>query len=381
MIFRGRFLLLEGQAYLLSGYRYYKIPPVQASLFDILEIRGEESNGEIIVEKAAVLASGKEPGGGENWKKALYDLELKRNFLKTSLWTAQARSFFWDRQFLEVHTPLLARFPAMEPAIDSFETSLFGETFYLHTSPEYLMKKMLVTGIMDRIFQIVPVFRKEKVTPRHNPEFLMLEWYRSYEGYENLMEDLGALVRHLAGSSTLTYQGREVDLSRYKVMTVEEAFIKYASVTFEELGVRDNRPGWEELYFAILTHDIEPHLGWECPVVLCEYPASMAALARLKPEDPRVAKRFEFYLCGVELANCFEELNSSEEQQKRMEEEKKMRQKEGKVVYDIDRGFLEALEIGLPPSSGGALGLERLFMILLDETTLDKALMFPWNDV
>jgi len=381
MIFRGRYLLIEGQAYLLSGYTYYKIPTQDASLFDIIEVRGEESEGEIVVEKAVVLVPGREPRGGANWKKALYDLELKRKFLKTFLWTAQTRSFFWDRKFLEVHTPLLARFPAMEPAIDSFETSLFGETFYLHTSPEYLMKKMLVAGIMDRIFQIVPVFRKEKATPRHNPEFLMLEWYRNFEGYESLMDDLGALVRHLAGSSSLTYQGKKVDLSRYEVMTVEEAFIKYASVNFEELGVRENRPGWEDLYFAILAHDIEPHLGWECPTVLCEYPASMAALARLKPEDPRVAKRFEFYLCGVELANCFEELNSSEEQQKRMEEEKKMRQKEGKVVYDIDRGFLEALEIGLPPSSGGALGFERLFMILLDETTLDKALMFPWNDV
>lgn len=381
MIFRGRYLLIEGQAYLLSGYTYYKIPTLDASLFDIIEVRGEESEGEIAVEKAVVLVPGREPRGGANWKKALYDLELKRKFLKTFLWTAQTRSFFWDRKFLEVHTPLLARFPAMEPAIDSFETSLFGETFYLHTSPEYLMKKMLVAGIMDRIFQIVPVFRKEKATPRHNPEFLMLEWYRNFEGYESLMDDLGALVRHLAGSSSLTYQGKKVDLSRYEVMTVEEAFIKYASVNFEELGVRENRPGWEDLYFAILTHDIEPHLGWECPTVLCEYPASMAALARLKPEDPRVAKRFEFYLCGVELANCFEELNSPEDQLRRMEEEKKLRQKEEKIVYEIDRGFIEALEIGLPPSSGGALGLERLFMILLDETSLDKALMFPWNDV
>ena len=381
MIFRGRYLLIEGQAYLLSGYTYYKIPTQDASLFDIIEVRGEESEGEIAVEKAVVLVPGREPRGGANWKKALYDLELKRKLLKTFLWTAQTRSFFWDRKFLEVHTPLLARFPAMEPAIDSFETSLFGETFYLHTSPEYLMKKMLVAGIMDRIFQIVPVFRKEKATPRHNPEFLMLEWYRNFEGYESLMDDLGALVRHLAGSSSLTYQGKKVDLSRYEVMTVEEAFIKYASVNFEELGVRENRPGWEDLYFAILTHDIEPHLGWECPTVLCEYPASMAALARLKPEDPRVAKRFEFYLCGVELANCFEELNSPEDQLRRMEEEKKLRQKEEKIVYEIDRGFLEALEIGLPPSSGGALGLERLFMILLDETSLDKALMFPWNDV
>jgi len=381
MIFRGRYLLIEGQAYLLSGYTYYKIPTQDASLFDIIEVRGEESEGEIVVEKAVVLVPGREPRGGANWKKALYDLELKRKLLKTFLWTAQTRSFFWDRKFLEVHTPLLARFPAMEPAIDSFETSLFGETFYLHTSPEYLMKKMLVAGIMDRIFQIVPVFRKEKATPRHNPEFLMLEWYRNFEGYESLMDDLGALVRHLAGSSSLTYQGKKVDLSRYEVMTVEEAFIKYASVNFEELGVRENRPGWEDLYFAILTHDIEPHLGWECPTVLCEYPASMAALARLKPEDPRVAKRFEFYLCGVELANCFEELNSPEDQLRRMEEEKKLRQKEEKIVYEIDRGFLEALEIGLPPSSGGALGLERLFMILLDETSLDKALMFPWNDV
>nr|HPQ88637.1 hypothetical protein [Candidatus Mcinerneyibacteriales bacterium] len=144
MIFRGRYLLIEGQAYLLSGYTYYKIPTLDASLFDIIEVRGEESEGEIAVEKAVVLVPGREPRGGANWKKALYDLELKRKFLKTFLWTAQARSFFWDRQFLEVHTPLLARFPAMEPAIDSFETSLFGETFYLHTSPEYLMKKMLV---------------------------------------------------------------------------------------------------------------------------------------------------------------------------------------------------------------------------------------------
>jgi len=381
MIYRGRFILLEGQAYLLSGYRYYKIPRVEASLFDILEIEGEEAEGEINVERSTVLVPGKEPRGRENWKKALYDLELKSKLLKTFLWTAQTRSFFWERQFLEVHTPLLSHYPAMEPAIDSLETSLFGETFYLHTSPEYMMKKMLVAGIMDNIFQIVPVFRREKVTPRHNPEFLMLEWYRSFTGYESLMDDLSELVRYLAGSPSLTYQGKSVDLTRYQVMTVEEAFMKYASVTFEDLGIHEDRPGWKDLYFAILTNDIEPYLGWECPVVLCEYPAPMAALARLKPENPGVAKRFEFYLCGVELANCFEELTSSEEQQKRMEEEKKLRQKEGKIVYEIDRGFIDALEIGLPPSSGGALGLQRLFMILLDETVLDKALMFPWNDV
>ncbi|HDS02835.1 MAG TPA: EF-P lysine aminoacylase GenX [Firmicutes bacterium] len=381
MIIRGRIIMVEGRYYLLSGYHYYEITPVKAEPFDIVEIEGEFEKNLISVQKVSILVKGREPRGGENWKKAVYDLQLKRNFLQTYLWTAQARSFFWERQFLEVHTPLLSRFAAMEPAIDSLETSLLGETFYLHTSPEYLMKKMLVSGIMDNIFQIAPVFRKEISTPRHNAEFLMLEWYRSFSDYEALMDDLSALVRHLAGSDSLSYQGHRIDLSGYDVITVEEAFKKYASVTFDELGIEENRPGWQDLYFAILTHDIEPHLGWERPVVLCEYPAPLAALARLKPENPKVAKRFEFYLCGVELANCFEELNSAEEQKNRMEKEKKMRQKEGKCVYEIDEGFIEALEAGMPPSSGGALGLQRLYMLLLDETELDRTLMFPLKDV
>ena len=381
MILRGRVIEIEGDKYILTGLRYIKTRGCHFSMYDIVELDGQ-MNGEVFeAESSVLLTRGEMPPGAANWKRAVYDTDYKSTLLRAQLMAAETRSFFWGEGFLEINTPVLSRYAAMEPTIDSLESEFAGEALYMHTSPEYFMKKALVSGISEKLFQIVPVFRRDRPGPLHNPEFQMLEWYRAYEPYESLMDDCAALFRKLAGKDRISYKGKDIALDGYERLTVEEAFKKYAGTDFDEIGVHEGRKGWKDIFYTILINDVEPRLGMERPTVLCEYPSEMAALAKRKEDDPSVAKRFEVYLAGIEIANCFEELTDHEEQKKRFDHEAELRQKEGKRVYKTDETFLEALKTGMPPASGGAMGLNRLFMILLGKENIGDTVLFPHNDI
>lgn len=315
---------------------------------------------------------------------------------------AAVRGFFVARGFVEVETPALQVSPGLEPHLKAFATEL-GEPFgggrrrrlFLHTSPEYAMKKLLVAG-MPRIFQIARAFRNENRSPVHHPEFAMLEWYRADEGYDALIDDCAGLLRvaaDAAGTREFRWHGRVCDprapLAR---ITVAEAFRKH--VGFDPLAHAGDARGfiaaaraigaaardddsWDDVFFRVFLERVEPHLGLGAATVLDEYPAAMAALARLKPGDARVAERFELYVAGLELANAFGELIDAAEQRRRFEADNATRLRLGHEPYPLDRELLAALEQGMPPSAGIALGLDRLVMLAVGADDIEDVLWAP----
>lgn len=278
------------------------------------------------------------------------------------------RGFFIGRNYLEVETPLLIRAPAPEAHIDPVQV---GERF-LHTSPELCMKRLLAAGF-SRIFQISHCFREGERGQMHLPEFSLLEWYRIETNYWGLMAECELLFRHLAEvlnhSAQIRFQNKTVTLDgSWERITVREAFKKWGSASLEK--------ALEEGDFdRIMVEDIEPNLGWRTPTFLCDYPAQMAALARLKPENPTVAERFEIYVAGIELANGFSELTDSREQRYRFKNEIKARTSLGKPAPPMPETFLKALE-NMPEASGIALGLDRLAMVFADARTIDEVVAF-----
>lgn len=256
---------------------------------------------------------------------------------------------------------------------------------YLHTSPEFAMKKLLTAG-EHRIFSLTGVFRNRQRTALHAPEFVMLEWYRAHASMERLMEDcaaLIALVAHIAGAKTFKYRGREVSpFDPPERITVRDAFRRYAgidlydslSTTAEaDIGALTRQArnsgirvapddDWSDIFSRILAERVEPNLGIRRPTVLYSYPVSEAALAQVSRHDPRVAERFEFYCCGVELANAFHELRDPVEQRRRFVGNMQKQERIFGVSSPLDQDFLAALP-HMPDASGAALGFDRLVML------------------
>nr|PZM93194.1 MAG: EF-P lysine aminoacylase GenX [Pseudomonadota bacterium] len=314
------------------------------------------------------------------------------------------RDYFADEGFDEVETPLLVPAPGMELHIDCFETRFVPQMgaqggrrrLWLHASPEFAMKRLLADG-WERIFQITKAFRNGEIAQNHNPEFTMLEHYRvvrEEEGYAPLLADLEEIgvraARVIAGSERIRWRDAEVDLRPpWRRMTVREAFAEYAGVDLPldgDAGLLRERilaagldPGtaetYDDLFFSVFL-SFEPRLGRDRPVFLVDWPASMASLARLRRDDPRVAERFELYIAGVELANGFFELNDEAEQRQRLVEEREARRRLGRTPYPLDERFLEAVG-RLPPSAGVATGLDRLLMVLGGWTSIEEVLLFP----
>ena len=279
------------------------------------------------------------------------------------------RRFFRERDFLEVDTPVLLPANAPEAHIDA----LSAGPGWLRTSPELAMKRLLAAG-HERIFQLGPCFRAGEHGRWHHPEFTLLEWYRAGAGYLEILADTKALLafvaRELRGATDFTWQGKPVSVAQelWEKFTVSQAFIQHA--------------GWDpalkfdpDRFDLDLVTRVEPALPADRPVVLIDYPAPLAALARRKPDDPLRAERWELYLGGVELANAYSELTDPAEQRARFAEANALRQKRGAAAYPPDEAFLAALD-RLPPSGGIALGLDRLLMILADADSLDGVLPF-----
>ncbi len=272
------------------------------------------------------------------------------------------RSFFDEREYLEVETPALSTAPCPEAHIMGFETKLFtpdrllSRTMYLHTSPEFAMKKLLVAGL-PKIYQICHVFRNAEGSSQHTPEFSMIEWYQAGLSYEGLMQECVDLLRAVADRPFFGLGKVSDPHGEWEFITVADAFKKYAKLDL------DDYTDDEDAFFKIMGEVIEPQLGSPVPTVIYDYPASMAALSRVKPSDPRYAERFEIYVCGVELANAFGELTDAVEQRKRYAEAMEIQKERYGFNYPIEEDFLKALEHGMPEASGIALGIDRLVML------------------
>jgi len=310
------------------------------------------------------------------------------------------RAFFEGRGFAEVETPTLQVSPGMETHLRAFKTELrepFGQgarAFYLHTSPEFAMKKLLAGG-QKRIFQIARVFRNEERSALHHPEFVMLEWYRAGASLSAIMDDCEGLLRaaaEAAGTRRFVWRGKESDpFAPWRRLSVAEAFREYAGIdvlalTGDMAGFRraakrlcitpGEKDDWDDIFFRIFLDRIEPRLGHPTPTILHGYPASMAALAKLDDRDPRVAERFELYVAGVELANAFGELTDATEQRRRFEADNRKREKLFGERYPVDDDFLAAVA-AMPPAAGIALGFDRLVMLAAGADTIDDVLWAP----
>jgi elongation factor P--(R)-beta-lysine ligase len=316
---------------------------------------------------------------------------------------AAIRRWFEQQGFTEVETAILQRSPGNEAHLHAFETTLIGSDgarcpLYLHTSPEFACKTLLAAG-ETRIFTFAPVFRNRERGALHHPEFTMLEWYRAGEPYERLMDDCAALLAlaaRTADTRRLTFRGLSADpQTPAELLTVAHAFERFASIDLlatlsaentdrDSLAQQAVRSGiriapddtWADLFSRVLVERIEPQLGLARATFLAEYPASEAALARPKASDPRVAERFELYVCGVELANGFGELGDPAEQRRRFEAEMAEKERVYGERYPIDEDFLAALG-HMPPASGIALGFDRLVMLATGAHRIEQVLWTP----
>jgi lysyl-tRNA synthetase class 2 len=261
------------------------------------------------------------------------------------------RAFFHAEGFVEVETPLRLKTPCMELHIDA-EPSGNG---WLRTSPELCHKKLLAQGA-QKIFEIGKCFRQGERGARHHPEYTMLEWYRAGGDYRAMLNDTQRLLSAL---------GIVQPLEIYTLAQLYEKFASWNPVTAFDADRFD----------LDMVEKIEPNLPHHAPVVLMDYPAECCALARLKPDNPRVAERWELYLGGIEIANAYSELTDPVEQRARFEAWGQQRKERGKPVYPLDEEFIQCLE-KIPPSGGCALGIDRLLMFLSGAQTLDDVLPF-----
>ncbi len=297
---------------------------------------------------------------------------IRPNLQRRALICEYIRAFFKEQDFLEVETPTLV--PEIAP--ESYIVPLTSEGWYLTTSPELHMKRFLAAGY-DKLFQFSHCFRRGERGRWHNPEFTLLEWYRSGADYLQMLSDMEKMVAMLASrlglGTQIRYQDRNIDLAPpWNRITVREAFRRAA--------------GWdpvdepEQFRFDndLVTKVVTSFNG--APTILLEYPAVMASLSRLKPGEPGVAERGEVFIGGLEIANAFSELRNEKEQVKRFQQEIEHIKKEQKREATLPRRFLEALPL-LPECGGIALGLDRLVMLLCDATSIDEVMAFTIDSV
>ena len=308
------------------------------------------------------------------------------------------REFFWSQDFLEMETPLLLQLPGQEPHLNPMRVSLHnerGEEFvgYLHTSPEYTLKKMLAAGF-EKIFYVCKVFRdRESFGGTHNPEFTMIEWYRGNADMFAIMDDCELLIPYIQEQLQKHANYEKYEITKYEKferLHMREAWQNYAGVNLDEHLEREKifelcvkkgytpnpREPYEDLFYRIFLNEIEPHLGKERPTIVHHYPKPMAALCKMSETDPNYAERFELYIDGLELANAFGELTDKKEQLRRLEADQAQRQALGKEVFDIDKEFVEAVG-QMPPSGGIALGIDRLVQLFTGCQNIDDVLSLP----
>ena len=297
------------------------------------------------------------------------DFNKKRTNLKTrSLVIQNTRDFFLSRDYLEVETPILS--PAVIP--EAHIDPVACKHAYLQASPELYMKRLLAGGA-ERIFQICKCFRQGEHGRRHLPELTMLEWYGAKQVYTDLMNQCQDLILHIAKQldmeQQLNTQGHGIDLSPpFDRLSVAGAFKKFSSISPEK-AIEQGQ------FDEILSFEIEPNLGLERPCFLYDYPAPLASLAKLHPQNPRVAQRFELYIAGIELANGFTELTDPALQRHRFKEENYIRKSLDRPALPLPEKFLTALNT-MPEAAGIAMGIDRLVMLFCDAAGIDDVVAF-----
>lgn len=338
------------------------------------------------------------------WDPKSLEVRLENLYIRNAV-RSGIQVFFANQDFTEVETPALQECPGMEPHLFAFATDLESPGVgkrkrFLHTSPEFAMKKLLAGG-MRRIYQFARVFRNKEGSSTHHPEFTMLEWYRAGVGYEKLMEDCESLltsVLEYSRSGLFRFHERSCDPRKaWQKITVHDAFQQYAMIDLsaslenpdcpdaeilrkqaENVGVRvipDH--SWDDIFFKLFLERVERNLGIGAPTILYEYPKHMAALSKISASNPAVAERFELYVCGLELANAFSELTDPKEQRSRFEKEQAIKQELYGFSYPIDEDFLAALKFGYPESAGIALGFDRLVMLTAGVDSINEVLWAP----
>lgn len=313
------------------------------------------------------------------------------------------RTWFTEQNFIEVEPACLQVSPGNEAHLHAFTTQriatdLTPTQLYLHTSPEFAMKKLLAAGETN-IVAFAPVFRNREQGSLHASEFTMLEWYRAGSDYVAMMEDCGtllALAAKTVGARWLSYRGVTCDpQARPDRLTVADAFARYAGIDLmstitpmgadraafaaaaEAQGIRVGSDyTWADIFARVLTERIEPRLGIGRATLLYDYPASEAALAKRSPHDGRLAERFELYVCGVEIANGFSELTDAVVQRQTLEAEMQLKQDRYGERYPLDEDFLAAVAV-MPPSGGCALGFDRLVMLATGAERVDQVIWTP----
>lgn len=339
------------------------------------------------------------------WQRLLHHPEKIEFLHKRERIIDEIRAFFKADGFLEIDSPLMVKSPGMEPYLEVFETTLIDgeqnkQRAFLLTSPEYALKKLLVAGI-PKLFSICKSFRNgEGLSHKHNPEFSIMEWYRTNADYTDIMQDCENLFAHLATKlgteNTWEYQGKKYELTTpWERISVATAFEKYCGIDIDTMldeqkikaaGIQrgfqvSENTTWEQMYNQFFLNDIEPHLGVDRPTIIYDFPASQASLSKKKATDPRFAERFEFYVAGIEMGNAFSELTDAQEQLKRFEIERAERQMLGKTMYDIDMDYIEAIKTGLPPTGGIAVGIDRIVMFFANARTIQDVLVFPATEL
>lgn len=313
----------------------------------------------------------------------------KNNLILRSDIIKSIREFFWSKNFLEVETPLILALPGQEPYLSPIKVEVSDERNkkyqgYLHTSPEYTMKKMLAGGFAD-IFSICKCFRNnESFGGTHNPEFTMIEWYRAGVDFYKIMDDVEELF------AVLSRKFGKNEGKKFIRISMRDLWKKYADADLDdylhkekmftlcvEKGYKPKKDEkYEDLFYRIFLNEIETKLI--APTIAHHYPAQMAALAKISDKDKKYAERFEVYVNGLEIANAFSELTDAKEQLERLKDEQKSRRLAGKDVYDIDMEFIEALK-SMPKSAGIALGVDRLAQVFGGCQNIDDVLVLPMS--
>ena len=357
--------------------------PSPAKLGDIVEYN-------LFDESLRVLTPNR--SGTSNGMERTLDARRIRGVQTRARVESMIRGFFLKQNFLETKTPLLVPCPGMEPHIRPFRVN-GTQTSYLPTSPEFAMKRLLVGGL-EKIFQITSSFRDEPKSVTHQPEFTILEWYRAYAGYEDIMVDTEEMLANIAtqifGKPVIPYQGASIDVSApWPRLKIRDLFQEKVGIDLVVANTRDllahecarlghavsQQENWDDIYFKIWLNEIEPHLPQGRAVFITRYPESQAALAVVDADfdGSRWARRFEVYAGGFELGNAFEELTDPVEQRARFEKDMKTRQQvygDTFPTHAMDEEFLAALGEGMPPSGGIAMGVDRMVMLFSDETDI-----------
>ncbi|MCS6797899.1 MAG: EF-P lysine aminoacylase EpmA [Myxococcota bacterium] len=340
-------------------------------------VEGRRTTGGIVVERAQLLSrpSRDFPTPDSDWS-WLHDGDGRRArwLLARAALLRAIRAFLDARGYVEVDTPLAVRCPGTEVHIEPPAVQGLAPASFLVPSPEYSMKRLLSAGL-PRIYQLGHCFRAGERGALHEPEFTMLEWYRGFASLDDMMDETEALVAHVAtalcGRPCIEGRDGPIDLRPpWARCTVASAFERHAGVAWDD--VRDD----EDRFWRLYVERVEPALGRDRPQWLTGWPASMASLARLDPDDPAVALRAEAYVAGIELCNAYDELRDPTEQRARLLRDLERRRSMGRTELPVDERFLSALADGLPPCAGNALGVDRLLLLLVGASRIADVVPF-----